>query len=845
MWEVITYGDANVLRNIFNAVAAITNSGEFKTLLQTAGILASVMIATKSLKSGYDLTKEFAKVMITVAFITTTLLGVKQPVKIVDKINPSNTTVVGNVPFGIAFFASATSKIGYVLAHTFEFTLSIPGDRKYEKNGLLFGSKLLNDLALYEVVDHDLRRSLGDYGYQCIVQGAALGFVSWDELKTTDDIWTLAKTKLSQRSRHFSYWEKTAGGRVSRSLKTCKEGATIFTGKWAKITSDAATYYGKRRYPKMTNAAAKAQLLSDMPTLYNSVLNISKSATEQMRQAMLISAIQSGGGARSTSKKTQEDYLANRITITEAYKNAGFWEMAERKLIFMFTVLSGILYVSFPLILVLILVIGGGILKNYLSTLMAIQFLPIYWSMINLYSVGKENDILRSVAPDGLTYATQPQFVLSHLELSSTASQMAFGALPMLIVLFKGIQGLSSYAHSSAMNGLSTAQNIAGEMGSGNLQMGNTSFENRSAFNESQLQQSLGGSFNNVSSATNTSGGNRMTGANGISALNSLQDSGQYNIQVRDDISTQAQQMLSNTQTAMSSQGTDFLNSVTSGSSFSKGFGNSWSADERQAANTTLAQAEKIGESLGMTGQQVISMSASGGFKAFGMGATGEFRTQNDRQEAISKGWDQTQSEDFQKGLAAIKSATQSENASLTDSKAEDLRQSYSASLQRSEQLQDMISNAESSNFSTGQNLMGAFRDWYQDEGYTTAQVEGNSANAIATQRDLLKQFEKDYADSYIGSRIQQPDVSSVYQSHANDVASRTALTTTNVDNQVGQLQNQVQESRQSMEMKINNMQRDSVDTGRANKLEESVKGPLVGTSKETEKVSGGHNRFK
>ena len=54
--------------------------------------------------------------------------------------------VVSNVPFGVGFFASATSKIGHFLTESFETAFSLPDAERFSKFGLVYPQRALNSL---------------------------------------------------------------------------------------------------------------------------------------------------------------------------------------------------------------------------------------------------------------------------------------------------------------------------------------------------------------------------------------------------------------------------------------------------------------------------------------------------------------------------------------------------------------------------------------------------------------------------------------------------------------------------------------------------------------------------
>jgi conjugal transfer mating pair stabilization protein TraG len=73
-------------------------------------------------------------------------------VGVVDKTGGSAVKVVANVPFGVAFLGSVTSTVGHTLTGLFETAFQVipgvgalPSELSYEKNGLMFGNRLIRE----------------------------------------------------------------------------------------------------------------------------------------------------------------------------------------------------------------------------------------------------------------------------------------------------------------------------------------------------------------------------------------------------------------------------------------------------------------------------------------------------------------------------------------------------------------------------------------------------------------------------------------------------------------------------------------------------------------------------
>jgi conjugal transfer mating pair stabilization protein TraG len=85
----------------------------------------------------------------------------KADVVIVDKLGSQSPVVVGNVPIGVAFFGHYTSKVGDVMTRFFETAFQVipapnaqlPSELAYQKNGVLFGNRLIQASRRANVAD--------------------------------------------------------------------------------------------------------------------------------------------------------------------------------------------------------------------------------------------------------------------------------------------------------------------------------------------------------------------------------------------------------------------------------------------------------------------------------------------------------------------------------------------------------------------------------------------------------------------------------------------------------------------------------------------------------------------
>ncbi len=765
IWEVYAYGDGDTIVKVLTAAASIVGGADFPGIAKTTVIMAFFLASIQVVFKGGVLQQQLKWVFL-VATVSAMMINAKQDVKVVDKLNASNTRVVNNVPAGLAIFAGGANAIGNGMLQLYETAMSIPGDRKYEKNGMLFGTKLLNDLAMFEVQNQDMKKSLGDFGYQCIVLGMAHGFVSADELLKSNNIWNIAKTKLNQKSRHFSYWEKDSStGKVQRKTYNCKAGIVKLENEWANIENEAKKVYGPRLYKSMSNSAAQAQLLTDIPVLYTAVLGVSTTAKDAMQQAMLINAIQTGGAARATSESVQQTFLQNRITITERLKSQGFWEMAARKASSLYAILQAFLIAMFPVVVLLSFVIGFTAIKSYASVMLMVQCLPTYWAVVNTFSITNENDTYKDFGSSGLSYITQPDFVLAHQDLSSTAGIFASAALPAILMLFKGVSAMSGMVTNFAMNGMQTAGSVASSVAEGNISMANTSYGNHNAFNTGMSQHSMGGSYANNMTATGLMGQTTTTAPVGNQVTRALQ----YNMPFKADLGNSVQHAINAQQsentTAAFNTGSSYFKQFSNAENFSQNIGNNSKYGHSKAYGDAWTQAEKIADTTGLSTGQVMSaamaMKADAslglGGKVFnkltgnaslGGSLNADYRTDEGRRQVLDMIKEFSENKSFTETYDATRDVTASKSYNEGYSHDKGLRENFDATFSKAESFAKSVGQTDTNSMSWNTDATADFVRYARANGLSESDLLSTGTN---TNRNVIMQ---QWADSIVDNML-------------------------------------------------------------------------------------------
>ena len=134
MVEIFTVGGGDYLVNVFQAVAAWTGNGGYKSLLQVVMVMG-LGLSALTLAFNQDW-RAWINWFLGATLIYSCLMVPRLDVHVTDRLNPSLAPAnVSNVPLGLALMASFTSQVGDYLTGSAEVVFGLPGDLNYSKNG--------------------------------------------------------------------------------------------------------------------------------------------------------------------------------------------------------------------------------------------------------------------------------------------------------------------------------------------------------------------------------------------------------------------------------------------------------------------------------------------------------------------------------------------------------------------------------------------------------------------------------------------------------------------------------------------------------------------------------------
>ena len=380
-WELYTYGGGELLRLILNGVAALTAADDFFGLLRTVALFGLVWVL---IEGAFNLRRLNLQWLLLMALIYLVLIVPRANVIVTDRVDARASSVVANVPLGMAFFTSTTSRVGDWLTRSFETVFALPDRLRYGRNGALFAHHLLQSAARFEITDARLRDNLSEFWRQCVFYDLLLGQYEFDELRDAADLRAFIGMRTS-RARMFPY--RDAGRQ--RSLHYCRD---AWNGPLAvDLTAESAMarrFHGTRLVSAPNVNEAVARFSAALPIAYQFIGGLSRNADQLIAQQALASSLERGVLDFSVANNAPAAAQAYTLTRAQRERHVTFTALgalATRTLPLLRNVLESLIYGIFPVVCILLMLptaARAGLL--YLKALLWVQLWAPLYAILNL-----------------------------------------------------------------------------------------------------------------------------------------------------------------------------------------------------------------------------------------------------------------------------------------------------------------------------------------------------------------------------------------------------------------------------------------------------------------------------
>ena len=560
MWQIYSYGGGDFLAQIFNGIAALFGDANYYVALKitaTLGLLGVLITAA------FEKGKLNLHWILAVTAIFLIAIVPKKTITIVDKVNPSNTAVVDNVPLGIAAISSIFSNLSDYLTKSFEVVFSLPTQMQYRGNGLLFAQSLVEESTRFEITSPRTSANFSEFWKSCVYYDLLLGLYSWEQLLKSTDLINYLKTNTS-KVRSFSYQHPDN----KFAITVCREGFNqlLIADLNQEITPSNFIYANRLLANQKDKGQIVARFAAAMPVAYGYLTGITQTNTQILSQNLLANSFKRGLINFASNVDAAAAAADFTMAKAEAERQTTFNVMgriAKKKLPILQSIFEAFIYGVFPIVMLMaMLPVAGKVLVGYARALAWINLWPPLYAILHfaLSYYGQQQGQAAVNVGTGSALSMMTNTGLGNI-LSDYAAIAGYLSLSIPMISWMIISASGSMVASLAGRVVESYAGPVGkaadEVSSGNISLGQMQYANTTSFQNNSAPAIKEGTFSTTSSdgvmATTTDKGNFYQ-----APLSSLP----FDVNFGQMMSNSVRSSLSKAQEQAESNGTEFINSI-------------------------------------------------------------------------------------------------------------------------------------------------------------------------------------------------------------------------------------------------------------------------------------------
>lgn len=475
--EFFAYWNGNQIRDLFEAVVAITGSSDYLGLLRTLVLFGFLCVITVCALRYRGL--ETGSFIFAVALFYGVCLVPKVDLAINDE-RSGSVYVVADVPLGLGFMASTTSRIGHWLTDIFEDTFAGIEAERFSRFGMVFPERALNAILAAGPVTPQGRLLISDFNRNCVMPELIDYPQKIEALSNSGNIWqSISQTGWVNPARKTS---DTSGNWIG-----CDEAIAFIDNH---MTSTELPAIQKHLAMKLLpdQADACALILRVLPQAETLLLGVSQSLASSIKHSVFMNTLQSDienvaalAGhplATATALAKAQGNLSSEIN----YRTMA--EIAKEALPKVRNSLEFIILAAFPLIFIMVLAAGhmaGAILRSYFTLLIWVQLWAPISAVMNYLIIHTDSHPMSQIINE---YGANTIHAANLIREAGASSQAIAGFLTILapVIAFAIAKGSDFATAQLAASVMAPAQSAAQSQGAsltaGNISLGNTSWGN-------------------------------------------------------------------------------------------------------------------------------------------------------------------------------------------------------------------------------------------------------------------------------------------------------------------------------------------------------------------------------
>lgn len=494
VFEFFAYWNGEQIRDLFEAVVALTSGGDYLGLLKSVMLLGFLCVITVCALRyrGIDAMSFVFAVLI---FYTVTLVP-KVDVNIRDD-RAGTVYVVQNVPLGIAFMAGTTSHVGHWLTQSFENVFTAVDAERFSRFGMVFPQRAVSALLAAGPVTPQGRLLVGDFNRYCVVPELVDYPEKIDALTQSGNLWqTITQAGWLNPARRTPDLDNNWIG--------CDEAAVVIENHLNTVEVPAIErHLAMKLIPDSVDASNL--ILRVLPQSESLLLGISRSLSTSIKHSVFmntlgedianVAALANHPLAMASNLAKSQGNLASEIN----YRTMA--QIAKDALPKVRNALEFVILASFPLVFIMMIALGHMsmmLLRSYLTLLIWIQLWAPISAVMNYLMVTVDAHPVNQIIAE---YGANTVFAANLIREFGASSQAIAGFLTIMapIIAFAIAKGSDMATAQLASSIMAPAQNAAQSQGaglaSGSINLGNASWGNVSTNNVSGNKNDLSTSF--------------------------------------------------------------------------------------------------------------------------------------------------------------------------------------------------------------------------------------------------------------------------------------------------------------------------------------------------------------
>ena len=494
VFEFFAYWNGEQIRDLFEAVVALTSGGDYLGLLKSVMLLGFLCVITVCALRyrGIDAMSFVFAVLI---FYTVTLVP-KVDVNIRDD-RAGTVYVVQNVPLGIAFMAGTTSHVGHWLTQSFENVFTAVDAERFSRFGMVFPQRAVSALLAAGPVTPQGRLLVGDFNRYCVVPELVDYPEKIDALTQSGNLWqTITQAWWLNPARRTPDLDNNWIG--------CDEAAVVIENHLNTVEVPAIErHLAMKLIPDSVDASNL--ILRVLPQSESLLLGISRSLSTSIKHSVFmntlgedianVAALANHPLAMASNLAKSQGNLASEIN----YRTMA--QIAKDALPKVRNALEFVILASFPLVFIMMIALGHMsmmLLRSYLTLLIWIQLWAPISAVMNYLMVTVDAHPVNQIIAE---YGANTVFAANLIREFGASSQAIAGFLTIMapIIAFAIAKGSDMATAQLASSIMAPAQNAAQSQGaglaSGSINLGNASWGNVSTNNVSGNKNDLSTSF--------------------------------------------------------------------------------------------------------------------------------------------------------------------------------------------------------------------------------------------------------------------------------------------------------------------------------------------------------------